>query len=79
MRCPDVAWLIDLVLVLAALVLWLRSRNESDEAWSLFLRSVALMDLAFIAFGNGQLLIEIPLLGLALALPSAASLENRRT
>ncbi len=72
------AWLIDLVLVLAALVLWLRSRNESDEAWSLFLRSVALMDLAFIAFGNGQLLIEIPLLGLALALPSAASFENRR-
>jgi hypothetical protein len=70
--------LIDLVLVLAALVLWLRSRNESDEAWSLFLRSVALMDLAFIAFGNGQLLIEIPLLGLALALPSAASFENRR-
>ena len=77
-RCPGVAWLIDLVLVLAALVLWLRSRNESDEAWSLFLRSVALMDLAFIAFGNGQLLIEIPLLGLALVLPSAASLENRR-
>ena len=72
------AWLIDLVLLLAALVLWLRSRNESDEAWSLFLRSVALVDLAFIAFGNGQLLIEIPLLVLALALPSAASFENRR-
>jgi hypothetical protein len=73
-----VVWLIDLVLVLAALVLWLRSRNESDEAWSLFLRSVALVDLAFIAFGNGQLLIEIPLLVLALSLPSAASFENRR-
>ena len=72
------AWLIDLVLVLAGLLLWLRSRNESDEAWSLFLRSVALMDLAFIAFGNGQLLIEMPLLVLALVLPSAASLENRR-
>jgi len=78
-RCPDVAWLIDLVLVLAALVLWVRSCNEGDEAWSLFLRSVVLLDLAFLAFGNGQLLIEIPLLGLALALPSAASLENRRT
>jgi hypothetical protein len=73
-----VAWLIDLVLVLAALVLWLRSRNESDDAWSLFLRSVVLLDLGFLAFGNGQLLIEIPLLGLALVLPSAASLENRR-
>jgi hypothetical protein len=73
-----VVWLIDLVLVLAALLLWLRSCNESDEAWSLFLRSVVLLDLAFLAFGNGQLLIEIPLLGLALVLPSAASLENRR-
>jgi hypothetical protein len=39
---------------------------------------MVLVDLAFIAFGNGQLLIEIPLLALALALPSAASLDNRR-
>jgi hypothetical protein len=72
-----VIWLIDLVLLLAGLVLWVRSSNENDEAWSLFLRSVALLDLAFIAFGNGQLLIELPLLALALALPSAASLDNR--
>jgi hypothetical protein len=77
-RCPDVAWLIDLVLVLAALVLWVRSCNEGDEAWSLFLRSVVLVDLAFLAFGNGQLLVELPLLVLALVLPSAARLENRR-
>ncbi|MEY3463864.1 MAG: hypothetical protein RLZZ468_1642 [Cyanobacteriota bacterium] len=76
-RCPAVIWLIDLVLLLAGLVLWVRSSNENDEAWSLFLRSVALLDLAFIAFGNGQLLIELPLLALALALPSAASLDNR--
>ena len=75
--CPAVIWLIDLVLLLAGLVLWVRASNENDEAWSLFLRSVALLDLAFIAFGNGQLLIELPLLALALALPSAASLDNR--
>jgi hypothetical protein len=43
------------------------------------LRSIALLDLAFIAFGNGQLLIEIPVFALALALPSAASLDRRRT
>lgn len=43
------------------------------------LRSIALLGLAFIAFGNGQLLIEIPVLALALALPSAASLDRRRT
>ncbi len=71
-------WLIDLLLLLAGLMLWVRSCNEDDEAWSLFLRGMVLVDLAFIAFGNGQLLIEIPLLALALALPSAASLDNRR-
>jgi hypothetical protein len=71
-------WLIDLVLLLAGLVLWTRACNEGDEAWSLFLRCIAFLDLAFIAFGNGQLLIEIPVLALALALPSAASLDQRR-
>lgn len=74
-----VPWLIDLVLLLAGLVLWIRASNEGDEAWSLFLRCVACLDLAFIAFGNGQLLIEIPLLALALALPSAARIERRRS
>jgi hypothetical protein len=70
-------WLIDLVLLLAGLVLWNRASREGDEAWSLFLRFVSFLDLAFIAFGNGQLLIEIPLLALALALPSADRLERR--
>jgi hypothetical protein len=69
--------LIDLVLVLAGLVLWERSCNEGDEAWSLFLRFIALVDLAFLVFGNGQLLIELPLLALALIMPSAAKLERR--
>lgn len=70
-------WLIDLVLLVAGLVLWNRASQEGDEAWCLFLRFVSFLDLAFIAFGNGQLLIEIPLLALALALPSADSLERR--
>lgn len=73
-----VLWLLDLVLLLAGLVLWNRASNEGDEAWCLFLRFVSWLDLAFIAFGNGQLLIEIALLVLALILPSAASLERRR-
>ena len=72
------AWLSDLVLLLAGLMLWIRSSNEDDEAWSLFLRCIVLVDLGFIAFGNGQLLVELPLLALALALPSAAKVEQRR-
>jgi hypothetical protein len=71
-------WLIDLVLVLAGLALWNRASSETDEAWSLFLHSIAFLDLGFIAFGNGQLLIEIPLLAVALVLPSASRLEGRR-
>ena len=71
-------WLIDLVLLLAGLVLWNRASKEGDEAWCLFLRSIAGVDLAFLVFGNGQLLLEIPLLAMALALPSAASLDRRR-
>lgn len=71
-------WLIDLVLLLAGLVLWNRASQEGDEAWSLFLRSIAAVDLAFLVFFNGQLLLELPLLALALALPSAASLDRRR-
>jgi hypothetical protein len=74
-----VLWLTDLVLLLAAVALWIRGSTETDEAWSLFLRSVAFLDLAFLAFGTGQLLIELPLLALALALPSAARIERRRS
>ena len=69
--------LIDLILLLAGLMLWDRSCSEGDEAWSLFLRFIALLDLLFIVFGNGQLLIKLPLLALALAMPSAAKLERR--
>jgi hypothetical protein len=46
--------------------------------WSLFLRVFAVVDLAVVLLGNGQLLLEIPLLLLALALPSVARLENGR-
>ena len=66
------------MLVLAGLTLWSRACTESDEAWSLFLYSIAFLDLGFIAFGNGQLLIEVPLLAVALVLPSASRLEQRR-
>lgn len=77
-RWAPVFWFLDLMQVLAGLVLWGRATNEGDEAWALFLRCVAFLDLAFVAFGNGQLLLEIPLLALALALPSAYSLRQRR-
>ncbi|WP_411869248.1 hypothetical protein [Vulcanococcus limneticus] len=69
--------LIDLVLLLAGFVLWMRSSSEGDDVWSLFLRVLVCLDLAFLAVGNGQLLLELPLLALALALPSVRRLEQR--
>lgn len=70
--------LIDLVLLLAGLVLWVRSCSEGDEVWTLFLRVLVCLDLVFLALGNGQLLFELPLLAVALALPSVARLERRQ-
>jgi|LauGreDrversion4_2_1035121.scaffolds.fasta_scaffold182419_2 hypothetical protein len=70
--------LIDSVLMLAGLLIWIRGSSENDDVWSLFLRVFAVVDLAVVLLGNGQLLLEIPLLLLALALPSVARLENGR-
>lgn len=68
--------LLDLVLVLAGLLLWQRSCSEGDDVWVLFLRSLAVIDLAVIALGNGVLWLEIPLLVLALSLPSLKRIER---
>jgi hypothetical protein len=70
--------LIDSVLMLAGLLIWIRGSSENDDVWSLFLRVFAVVDLAVVLLGNGQLLLEIPLLVLALALPSVARLESGR-
>jgi hypothetical protein len=70
--------LIDSVLMLAGLVIWIRGNSENDDVWSLFLRVFAGVDLAVVVLGKGQLLLEIPLLLLALALPSVARLEHSR-
>jgi hypothetical protein len=71
--------LLDLVLVVAGLLLWQRSCSEGDDVWVLFLRSLAAIDLAVIALGNGVLWLEIPLLVLALALPSVKRLEGEES
>ncbi|GDX71939.1 hypothetical protein LBMAG39_03720 [Cyanobium sp.] len=69
--------LIDLVLVAAGLLLWQRSCSEGDDVWVLFLRSLAVIDLAVIVLGNGVLWVELGLLALVLSLPSVARLERR--
>ncbi|MFM7435887.1 MAG: hypothetical protein ACKO1Q_07945 [Vulcanococcus sp.] len=69
--------LIDLVLVAAGLLLWQRSCTEGDDVWVLFLRTLAVIDLAVIVLGNGVLWVELGLLALVLSLPSVSRLEQR--
>ena len=71
--------LLDLVLVVAGLLLWQRSCSEGDDVWVLFLRGLAAIDLAVIALGNGVLWLEIPLLVLALSLPSIKRIEGEES
>ena len=71
--------LLDLVRVVAGLLLWQRSCSEGDDVWVLFLRSLAAIDLAVIALGNGVLWLEIPLLVLALTLPSVKRIEGEES
>ena len=71
--------LLDLVLVAAGLLLWQRSCSEGDDVWVLFLRTLAAIDLAVIALGNGVLWLEIPLLDLALTLPSVKRIEGEES
>ncbi len=71
--------LLDLVLVIAGLLLWQRSCSEGDDVWVLFLRTLAAIDLAVIALGDGVLWLEIPLLALALTLPSVKRIEGEES
>ena len=69
--------MVDLVLVLAGVLLWQRSCSEGDDVWVLFLRSLAVVDLAVIALGQRVLWLELLLLALVLSLPSVRRLEGR--
>jgi len=69
--------LLDLVLLVAGLLLWQRSCSEGDDVWVLFLRSLAVVDLAVILLGNGAVWLEVLLLVLVLSLPSVNQLERR--
>ena len=69
--------LLDLVLLAAGLLLWQRSCSEGDDVWVLFLRSLAVIDLAVILLSNGAVWLEVLLLVLVLSLPSVNQLERR--
>lgn len=70
-------WWLDLVLLVAALLLWLRGSEYGDDVWSLFQRLLAVVAVLVVLLGGRQLLFELSALALALWLPSAARCDRR--
>ena len=68
--------LMDLLLLLAALTLLVRSNSERDEVWQLCLRLLAVVSVLAVITNVRGLPISLLLLGVALWLPSASRFEK---
>jgi hypothetical protein len=68
--------LVDLLLLLAAFTLVIRSNSERDEVWALCLRMLAVTAVFAVITNVRGLPISLLLLALALWLPSAARFEK---
>ncbi len=69
-------WWSDLLLLLLAFVLWLRGTAQRDEVFGLFVRFLAVVIVLVVLIAGRPLLLELPLLALALWLPSAVRFES---
>lgn len=69
-------WWSDLLLLLLAFVLWLRGTAQRDEVFGLFVRFLAVVIVLVVVIAGRPLLLELPLLALALWLPSAVRFES---
>ena len=68
--------LIDLLLLLAAFTLVVRSNSERDDVWALCLRFLAVVAMLAVITNMRGMAISVPLLVLALILPSAGRFER---
>lgn len=71
------AWWMELVLLTVALLLWLRGSSDRDEVIGLFVRFLAIVAFLVVLIAGRPLLLELPLLALALWLPSALRCERQ--
>lgn len=70
------SWWSELLLLLLAAGLWLRGTAQRDEVFGLFARFLAIVVVLVVLIAGRPLLLELPLLGLALWLPSALRFES---
>ncbi|MEB3200330.1 MAG: hypothetical protein VKK62_07370 [Synechococcaceae cyanobacterium] len=67
----------DILLLISAAILVLRSSSETDDVWALCLRALAVVATLTVATGERGLPLVVGLLGLALWLPSANRAERQ--
>jgi hypothetical protein len=68
--------LVDVLLLLAAVMLFDRSNSDRDEVWQLCLRILAVMSVLAVITSDRGLPLAVLLLGFALWLPGAAQVEK---
>ncbi len=69
-------WWLDLVLLLAAVVLWSQGSTQNDDTIGLLKKIMATAAVAVVLLGGRQVPLEVAALVLALLLPSAARFED---
>lgn len=72
------SWWSELLLLLLAAGLWLRGICQRDEVFGLFTKFLAVLVVVVVLIAGRPLLLELPLLALALWLPSAVRFETER-
>ena len=69
-------WWSELLFLLLAALMWLRGLSHRDEVFALFCKFLAVLVLLVLLIAGRPVLLELPLLALALWLPSAVRFEN---
>lgn len=72
------SWWSELLLLLLAAGLWVRGICQRDEVFGLFTKFLAVLVVVVVLIAGRPLLLELPLLALALWLPSAVRFETER-
>jgi hypothetical protein len=70
------SWWSELLLLLLAAGLWVRGITHRDEVFGLFAKFLAVLVVVVLLIAGRPLLLELPLLALALWLPSAVRFES---
>ena len=69
-------WWLDLVLLVSAVLLWIKGGNTPDDVWSVFQKFLAFVAVLVVLLGGRQLLLEILALALTFWLPTAARFDG---